>query len=151
MKGIFHLGGTFAADLNLAAQVVIAAAMAVGVICARRRHYSAHAVIEAAVVLFNLVMIGAVMVPSFPRRVFTKAPAILRRPYYAVVTVHALLGTVAEALALYVILSAGTHLLPARLRLRNYKLGMRVTLILWGTALASGGAVYFIWYIASPH
>jgi uncharacterized membrane protein YozB (DUF420 family) len=150
MNGFLHFGGTPAADLNLAVQVTLAVAMAMGAICARRRHYRVHGIIEASVVLCGLVMTGAVMVPSFPRRVFTKAPTLLRRPYYAVVMVHALLGAAAEVLALYVILSAATDLLPARLRLQNYKLGMRATLVLWWIALASGVAVYYVWYIASP-
>jgi len=150
MSGILHLGGTVSADLNILIQVALAAAMTGGVICARRRHYRAHGVVEVSVVLLNLAAIAFLMLPSFPRAIWKKAPAILARPYYAVVTIHALLGLLAESFGLYVVLSAGTILLPEGLRLRNYKLWMRTTFALWMLALVAGGAVYYVWYVYLP-
>jgi uncharacterized membrane protein YozB (DUF420 family) len=59
---------------------------------------------------------------------------------------HAMIGTIAEIAGLYVLLSAGTQLLPQRFRLNNYKLWMRGTLALWWLSLLSGSTTYAIWY-----
>jgi uncharacterized membrane protein YozB (DUF420 family) len=147
----FHFDGPLSANLNLAAQVALAAAMTVGAICARRKHYRAHGIIEASVVLLNLALIGAYMLPSFPRHIWRKSPAVLTRPYLAIVIIHAVLGAAAELLGLYVVLSAATKLLPGRFRIQNYKLWMRITFVFWWLALVAGGALYYYWYVALPH
>jgi hypothetical protein len=59
------------------------------------------------------------------------------------------LGTLAELGGLYILLAAGTRLLPPRLRIRNYKLWMRTVLVLWWAVLLLGVATYGRWYI--PH
>jgi hypothetical protein len=55
----------------------------------------------------------------------------------------------AELGGLYVLLAVGTSLLPARLRIRNYKLWMRTVLALWWVVLVLGVATYARWYV--PH
>jgi uncharacterized membrane protein YozB (DUF420 family) len=132
-------------------QAAMAAAMTVGGVLARRKHYRAHGLIEASAVLLNLVMIGAFMLPSFPRHIWRKAPAVFMRPHIAVVAIHALLGGIAELLGLYVVLSAGTRLLPERFRLQNYRRWMRTTFVFWWMALVAGEMVYYVWYVAPPH
>jgi uncharacterized membrane protein YozB (DUF420 family) len=54
---------------------------------------------------------------------------------------------VAELTGLYVILAAGTNLLPKFLRLPNYRAWMRATLILWWVVLLLGVATYVRWYV----
>lgn len=122
-------------------------ALLAGAVLARRRNYRAHAWCQSAVVLLNLVVIGFAMAPSFYIQVAPKIPQSLRKPYYAIAAGHAALGVFAELAGLYVILAAGTSILPSRLRLRNYRAWMRATAILWWVALLLGMATYVRWYV----
>ena len=135
------------ADLTLLIEAVMGIALLAGAVLARRRHYRAHAWCQSAVVLLNLVVIGFAMAPSFYIQLAPKIPQAIRKSYYAIATGHAALGVVAELTGLYVILAAGTNLLPKFLRLRNYRGWMRATLILWWAVLLLGVATYVRWYV----
>lgn len=136
-----------AADVALLVEVTMGMALVAGTILVRRGHYRAHAWCQSTVVLLNLVVIGFTMAPSFYIQVAPKIPHSLRKPYYAIAVGHAALGVIAELTALYVILAAGTHVLPNRLRLRNYRAWMRATLILWWVVLLLGVSTYVRWYV----
>jgi hypothetical protein len=73
----------------------------------------------------------------------------LHRLYYGLATAHAASGSLTELLALYILLAAGTSLLPEKLRIHNFKLWMRSVLALWWIALLLGIGVYARWYL--PH
>ena len=145
MSGFLGTGASFAADLNLALQLSMAAALGVGMALARRKHYRAHAVCQSTVVLLNLVLIARVMLPSFRDGVLPGLPAGIGKLYYSVATLHAAAGGVAQLLGIYIIIAAGTKLLPERLRFRNYKRWMRTELALWWTVVVLGAATYYIW------
>ena len=49
--------------------------------------------------------------------------------------------------ALYILLSAGTNILPAQNRLTRYKHWMRSVLALWWLVLLLGVATYIRWYV----
>jgi uncharacterized membrane protein YozB (DUF420 family) len=93
------------------------------------------------------VVIGSAMAPSFYIQVAPKIPQAMRKPYYAIAAGHVALGLIAELMGLYVIVAAGTHVLPDRLRLRNYRPWMRATLVLWWVVLLLGLATYVRWYV----
>ena len=131
MKGFLGTEATFAADLNLLVQLAMGAALLVGAFLARRKRFKAHGACQATVILLNLVMIARVMSPSFHRQVRPQLPADLGDSYYAVATVHAALGTVAELLGIYIVLVAATSIVPERLRFQRWKLWMRTELVLW--------------------
>lgn len=131
MKGLLGIGATFAADLNLIVQVAMGIALLVGTFLARRKRYAAHGVCQTTVLLLNLVMITLVMWPSFHTQIMPRLPARLGRRYYAVATSHAALGIVAELFGLYIVLVAGTNIVPRRLRFQRWKLWMRAELALW--------------------
>ncbi len=150
MGGILHWGGPRHADTCLLIEVGLISAMTVGAIFARKGRYRTHSLIEASAVLVNLVMIGVFMLPVFPRHSWRRGLAVFGRPHFSVIAIHAVLGAGTETLALCVLLSAGTRLLPERLRIRNYKRWMRTVLLLWWTAFLAGGAVYYVWYVALP-
>ena len=147
MKEFLGAGATFAADLNLVVQVAMGLALVAGAFLARRKRYRAHGICQSAVLLLNLVMIALVMSPSFHRQVEPQLPAGLRDRYYAVATAHAALGTAAELLGLYIILVAGTNLLPRRLRFERWKPWMRTELALWWLVVLLGVATYGVWYV----
>jgi uncharacterized membrane protein YozB (DUF420 family) len=133
-------------DVVLLVEAVMGLALLAGAVLARRRHYRAHAWCQSAVVLLNLVVIGSAMAPSFYIQLAPKIPQATRKSYYAIAAGHAALGIIAELAGLYVILAAGTHVLPKRLLMSNYRSWMRATLILWWVVLLLGVATYLRWY-----
>ena len=113
----------------------------------RARSFRAHAWCQSGIVLLNLAVIVLVMVPSFRAHVSPGLPLKLGRAYYAYATVHAALGAIAEVAALYILLAAGTSIVPPRFRITRYKLWMRSLLVLWWVVLLSGFATYARWYV----
>ena len=89
------------------------------------------------------------MIPSFRVHVFPRIPARIGKAYYALATAHAALGTITEIAGLYVLLAAGTRVLPEKFRIIKYKLWMRTVLALWWFVLVMGLATYARWYL--PH
>ncbi len=147
MRGILPgSAAPLAADCVLLSEVAMGLALVVGGILARRRHYRAHAWCQSSVVLLNLILVMSFMVPSFHRAVAPGLLTHLGRSYYWLATAHGALGVGAELLGLYVLLAAGTKILPQRLRLGRYKLWMRSTLALWWLVLLLGLATYIRWY-----
>lgn len=144
---IFRSAATWQANMALLIEATMGIALVTGAVLARRRHFRAHAWCQSAVVLLNLVVIGFAMAPSFYQQLAPKIPRFSHSSYYAIAAGHAALGVVAEVLALYIILAAGTKVLPKCLLLRNYRLWMRVTLALWWVVLLLGAATYARWYI----
>ena len=147
-KGFLGTGATFEADLNLVMQLIMGAALIAGSVLAKRRHYTAHGICQTTVLLLNLLMIGLVMWPSFQQQVKPALSKVLHKWYYEVATLHAVLGIAAELLGLYIVIVAGTNVLPQRLRFKDWKLWMRTELVLWTIVLVSGLATYYAWYVA---
>ena len=146
MKGFLGTEAGFGADLNLLIQIAMGVALIVGTFLARRKRYSAHGACQATVLVLNLAMISSVMWPSFHSQVLPRLPKHLEKRYYAIATVHGVLGAVAELLGLYILLVAGTNILPQAWRVRRWKLWMRIELALWLFVLLTGIGTYFIWY-----
>ena len=121
----------------------------IGALLARMRRFRVHAWCQSAIVLLNLAVIVLVMIPSFRVHVSPKIPLKLGKPYYALATAHAALGTITEIAGLYILLAAGTNLLPEKFRITKYKLWMRTVLVLWWVVLVLGVATYSRWYV--PH
>jgi uncharacterized membrane protein YozB (DUF420 family) len=89
------------------------------------------------------------MFPSFRFHVLPGIPTKLDKAYYALATAHGALGSVTEIAGLGILLSAGTNVLPEKLRITKYKLWMRSVLVLWWLVLLLGFATYTRWYV--PH
>lgn len=145
-EGFLGTGATLKADLNLVAQFVMALALIGGAVLAKRKRYTAHGVCQTTVLLLNLVAIGLVMWPSF-QQVNPTLPRVLHKWLYTVAAIHASLGIVAELLGLYIVVVAGTKLLPQRLCIQNWKLWMRTELILWCVVMLTGVGTYNAWYV----
>lgn len=137
------------ADVVLLLEIGMGMALLVGAVLARMCKFRAHALCQSLVVLFNGVVILLIMTPSFGSQVGPKIPAKLGKAYYAVATAHAALGSAAECAALYILVGAGTKLLPERFRITRYKLWMRSVLVIWWAVLLLGFATYARWYV--PH
>jgi len=148
MRGFLGTGATFDADLNLLIQIAMGSALLVGWYLARRKRFTAHGLCQSAVLLLNLVMIFVVMSPSFRRQVQPVLPGEMRETYYVVATAHAALGGLAELLGVYIMLVAGTKLIPECLRFKRWNLWMRTELALWWLVLLLGVGTYLVWYRA---
>ncbi len=149
MNGFLGAGATFSADLNLVVQIGMGLALLFGMWLARRQRFRAHGICQATIMLLNLALIALIMWPSFQRQVTPQLPAGLKDSYYAITTLHAALGTIAELLGLYIVLVAGTGLLPEGLRFKNYKLWMSSALWLWWIVIFIGLGTYYDWYLAA--
>lgn len=145
--GFLGTQAPFAADVVLLLEITMAAGLLAGAWLASAKRYRQHAWCQSIIVLLNLAVIGLTMAPSFRTHVLPRIPAKLSRPYFALATAHAILGSVTEVAALYILLAAGTRLLPEKLRLARYKPWMRTVLVLWWLVLFLGFATYARWYV----
>jgi hypothetical protein len=135
------------ASVGLLIEIVMGVLLLIGATLARMQRYRLHARCQSLVVILNIALIALIMIPSFRDQVLPKIPAKLGRPYYSLATAHAMFGSVAQAGGLYVLLSAGTQLLPQRVRIANFKLWMRSVLLLWWCAILLGLATYTRWHL----
>lgn len=149
MNGFLGTQANFAADLNLVAQIGMGLALILGALLARAGRYTAHGVCQATVMALNLSMIALVMWPSFHAQVLPGLPRHIGKLYYAIATVHGVLGLAAELFGIYIAMVAGTDILPQAWRIRRWKLWMRLELALWWLVLLTGSGIYKIWYTVS--
>jgi len=152
MLGVFKEGflGTTApryADVVLLLEIGMGVVLLIGAVLARKKMFRLHAWCQSSIVLLNLAIIVLAMVPSFRVQVNPKLPAKLGKPYYALATAHAALGSVAQMAGLYVLLAAGTNIFPRQLRLTRYKQWMRTVLVLWWLVILLGLMTYIRWYV----
>ena len=149
IETFFETEAPRAADFVLALEIAMGIALLAGARLARKRRFRQHAWCQSAIVLFNLAVVVMMMIPSFRVHVLPRIPAKFGRAYYALATTHATIGIVTELAALYILLSAGTSVLPEKFRITEYKAWMRTVLVLWWVVLFLGFATYARWYV--PH
>lgn len=135
-------GATFGADLNLLAQVGLGLALLLGMGLARRGWYRAHGACQATMLCLAVAMTVIWMGPQL-RDVYwpSLGRGVVNRVNLAVAA-HAGLGSAALLLGIYVVLVAGTRVIPTRFRFENYKLWMRTLLTLWWIAIGLGVLTY---------
>jgi uncharacterized membrane protein YozB (DUF420 family) len=150
MKGFLGTWAGFDADLNLVIQIAMGVALLGGALLARAKRYTAHGVCQAAVLILNLPMIALVMWPSLHARVLPRVARHFWKRTYLVATAHGVLGAAAEIFGIYILLVAGTEIVPKSWRIQRWKLWMRIELILWWIVLITGFGTYYVWYAASP-
>jgi len=148
-EGFLGTAAALTADAALLLEIAMGAGLLFGAWLARSGRFRQHAWCQSVVVILNLAVIAATMAPTFRQQVLPRIPAKLSKPYWALATAHAALGGVTELAALYLLLAAGTRLLPEGLRIKRYKRWMRTVLALWWLVLLLGVATYARWYV--PH
>ena len=147
MEGFLRTHAGFFSDLNLTIQLAMAAALISGAFLARAKRFVAHGICQTSVLILNLGMIYFWMWPSFYLHVLPRLPKRLGKRFYAVATIHGVLGILAEILGLYIVLVAGTRILPEKWRFKRWKFWMRMELALWSTVLLMGLVTYWVWYV----
>jgi uncharacterized membrane protein YozB (DUF420 family) len=138
-----------AVNVVLVLEIAMGIGLLLGARLARKRRFRQHAWCQSVIVLLNLAVVAMMMIPSFRVHVLPKVPAKLGKAYYALATTHGAFGAVTELAGLYILVSAGTSVLPEKLRITRYKVWMRSVLVLWWVVLLLGMATYTRWY--APH
>ena len=146
-EGFLGTAASGRADLVLLLEIAIGVGLLIGAWLARLKRYRQHAWCQSAIVILNASLIVLTMIPAFRVQVLPSIPEKLGRGFYGLATTHAVFGSVTEVAGLYILLAAGTTVLPQKLRLTRYKTWMRTVLALWWVVLILGMATYARWYI----
>jgi len=146
-SGFWGTQAPLSADVILLLEIAMGAGLLFGAWLARAKRYRQHAWCQSVIVILNLTAIALTMTPSFRMQVLPRIPAKLSKSYFALATAHAALGGITEIAGLYILIAAGTRLLPERLRITKYKFWMRTVLALWWLVLFLGFATYARWYV----
>ena len=149
MKAFLETAAPLGANVVFVLEIAMGIGLMLGARLARKERFRQHAWCQSTIVLLNLAVVVVMMIPSFRVHVLPRVPAKLGKAYYALATTHGVFGTVTELAGLYIVLSAGTKVLPERLRITKYKAWMRGVLLLWWVVLLLGMATYTRWYV--PH
>jgi len=146
-EGFLGTAASGGADLVLVLEIATGVGLLIGAWLARLKRYRQHAWCQSAIVILNAALIVLTMIPAFRVQVLPSIPEKLGRGFYGLATTHAVFGSVTEVAGLYILLAAGTTVLPQKLRLTRYKAWMRTVLALWWVVLILGMATYARWYI----
>jgi F0F1-type ATP synthase membrane subunit c/vacuolar-type H+-ATPase subunit K len=143
-RGFLGTQASWAADLNLIAQIVLLVLLTLSVLRAKKGDLATHHTWMTVVVIVNAVLIVAVMNPTF----FRVLPAVIRDPSLKpkMMFPHFLVGGLAELLGLYAVVAVRLDL-PIGLRAHRQRSFMRALAILWTLALVGGIALYALWYL----
>ncbi len=141
------IGNRLSSDINLVAQLLILAGLWLGAYFARRKQIARHQTIQTTLVLVNTFFILFVMLNSFNEYVLKGGATT--RSLATLMIIHGSIGLLAEVTAIYLILRMRTNILPRALRVKNYKLVMRLLLGLWTVIVVLGLSVYYFLYLVS--
>jgi uncharacterized membrane protein YozB (DUF420 family) len=145
MLGDGFLGrpSTFGADLNLLVQAGLGLLLLAGLLLARRARFGLHGLCQATALVVTLVMTAIWMLPAYRDNY---GPAIFRlgNRVSVAAAAHVVTGSVALLVGIYVVLVAGTPLVPRGMRFTNYKAWMRTLIALWWLALLLGVLTYWV-------
>jgi uncharacterized membrane protein YozB (DUF420 family) len=145
-EGFLGRPSTFGADLNLVIQLALGLLLLAGLFLARRSRYAAHGVCQSVALVATLVMTAIWMAPAYHANYGPGIFALGNRVSVAAAA-HVVSGTAALLLGIYVVLVAGTSLVPKALRFGNYKIWMRSLISIWWLALLLGVLTY--WFATS--
>jgi len=143
-RGFLGTQASWAADLNLLAQIVLLLLLTMAVLRAKKGDLATHHTWMTVVVIANAVLIVAVMNPTF----FRVLPTAINDPSLEpkMMFPHMLVGGLAELLGLYAVVAVKIDL-PIAMQAHSQKRFMRLLAVLWTLALVGGIALYIFWYL----
>ena len=142
--GFLGRGAPLGADLNLLAEIALGVVLLAGMALARRGSYRAHGACQSIVFVAVTILTAVWMIPSLHDNYGPSLFAGVMNRVNVAVAAHIVVGTIALSLGAYVVLVAGTPIIPARLRFQNYKVWMRTLLALWWLAIVLGATTYWL-------
>lgn len=119
-------------------------------VLARAKRFQLHGALQSTVVLLNLGLILCIMLPSFHHQILPSISSSWKDSGIAIALLHSLVGAVAWLVAFYVVLVAGTPVIPRKLRFSNYRRWVWMAFVLWWAVFLLGCAVYYCWYVSPP-
>jgi uncharacterized membrane protein YozB (DUF420 family) len=145
-EGFLGRPSTFGADLNLLIQIALGLLLLAGLLLARRSRYAMHGASQSLALVATLVMTAIWMLPAYHNNY---GPAIFKlgNRVNVAAAAHVVVGSLALLLGIYVVLVAGTPLVPKALRFSSYKAWMRTLISVWWLALLLGVLTY--WFATS--
>jgi uncharacterized membrane protein YozB (DUF420 family) len=148
MGGLLLAAAPTTSDAIAFFEIGIAGLLLAGMFIVRAGHVRVHMYLQSLMVLVNIPVVLAWMLPQYLAHVLPDLGSELAKPYYLLPTIALFAGSAAEILGIYILLVAGTGLVPERYRFRRYKLWMRTELGLWWTVVVIGLLTYYVWYAA---
>lgn len=148
--GFLGTSANFAADMTLTISLGVALLFTVGFLLARARRYTAHRWVQTTAASLNAILVGWMMILPFRDFVLPGIPGHLDERFYAITTIHGLVGAAALIFGVFVVLR-GNELVPASLKFRDYKRFMRVAYGLYMAATLIGVLVYLTWFVGNPN
>jgi uncharacterized membrane protein YozB (DUF420 family) len=145
-EGFLGRPSTFGADLNLLIQITLGLLLLAGLLLARRSRYAMHGACQSLALVATLVMTAIWMRPAYHNNYGSTIFKLGNRVNVAAAA-HVVVGSLALLLGIYVVLVAGTPLVPQALRFSNYKAWMRTLISVWWLALLLGVLTY--WFATS--
>ncbi|HTP01693.1 MAG TPA: hypothetical protein VMJ64_09990 [Anaerolineales bacterium] len=144
--GFLGTRATFGPDIALVLVLISSAMLTVGWQLAVHQHYDIHRWVQTSAASINAIAVLAIMVGSFLGFVLPDIPAQIGQPVTFITTVHAVIGTIAFLLGVFVVLRAN-KLVPKAWRFKNYKLFMRTSYALYMLTTLIGIGVYLVTYL----
>ena len=140
--GFLGRPSTFGADLNLLIQLGLGVVLFVGFLLVRRSKYAMHGACQSVALVGVIVMTAIWMLPAYHNNYGLVIFKLGNRVNVAAAA-HVTVGTVALLLGIYVVLVAGTPVIPKAVRFGNYKAWMRTLITIWWLALLLGVLTYW--------
>jgi uncharacterized membrane protein YozB (DUF420 family) len=147
--GFFGTAATFAADATLTAMLIVGLLLTIGAGLAHLHRYTAHRWVQTSAASLNVILVIWMMILPYRDFVLPGIPDRVGERFYAVTTLHAVIGAIALPFGMFVVLR-GNELVPRRLKFSNYKGFMRVAYTLYILTILLGVWVYFAWYVNNP-
>jgi hypothetical protein len=144
--GFLGTRATFGPDIALVLILFSSALFTVGWRLAVHQHYDIHRWVQTSAATINAVAVLAIMVGSFLGFVLPNISSKISQPATLVTTIHAVIGTIAFLLGVFVVLRAN-KLVPKAWRFKNYKLFMRTSYALYMLTTLIGIGVYAVTYM----
>ncbi len=146
LPGFLGTRATFGPDIALVLILISSAMFTVGWQLAVHKHYDIHRWVQTSAATINAVAVLAIMVGSFVGFVLPNIPTKMAEPVTSITTIHAVIGTIAFLLGVFVVLRAN-KLVPKAWRFKNYKLFMRTAYALYMLTTLIGIGVYAVTYM----
>ncbi|NKQ35400.1 MAG: hypothetical protein HF973_07260 [Chloroflexi bacterium] len=148
--GFLGTPANFGADMTLAAMVLFAILLTIGVILAVKGKYGTHRWMQTTAVALNIIIVLWLMLLPYRDFIAPGIPQDLNQPFYWITTLHAFVGFFAFFLGIFIVLRAN-GLMIKQLKFSDYKRWMRLSYALYMITVLLGLAVYYVWFIGNPN
>ena len=144
--GFLGTNAPFISDLSLVLMLLAVGTLTYGRYLARNKRYRAHGWIQTAGVALSALVAVTFMLYSFLKHILPGVPSKLLEGDYGLSTLHALTGSAAVLLGVFVVLR-GHNLVPKAMRFRNYTAFMRSSYTIYLLATLLGLAIYVLVFV----